>query len=51
METPIALNVTPLNAAQRELEWLSLADRDYEMAEGIPDYSKYHIHVLNDLKA
>ena len=51
METPVALNVTPLNVPQRELEWLPLADRDYQMAEGIPKYSKYHIHVLNDLKA
>ena len=27
------------------------ADRDYQMEEVIPLYSKYHIHVLNELKA
>lgn len=51
METPVALNIAPLNAPHRELEWLPLADRDYQMAEVILDYSRYHIHLINEMKA
>jgi len=51
METPVALNIAPLNAPHRELEWLPLADRDYQMAEVIESSSKYHIPLINELKA
>ena len=51
METSVALNIPPLNAPHRELEWLPLADRDYQMAEVIPDYNRYNIHLINELKA
>jgi len=51
METPIALNVTPLNAPHRELEWQALADRDYQMMEVVLINIKYQIHLLNELKA
>ena len=47
---PVALNVAPLNAPQRELEWKALADLDYQISEERYMYSKYHIHLLNELK-
>ena len=48
---PIALNVTPLNAPQRELEWKPLADLDYQITEENLMSSKHHIHLLNELKS
>lgn len=51
MEAPVALNIAPLNAPHKELEWLALADRDYQMAEEIEVSSKYHIPVINELRA
>lgn len=51
METLVALNVSPLNAPQRELEWQPLEDKDYQIGEEVLMSSKYHIHVLNELKA
>jgi len=51
MEVPVALNIAPLKAPHKELEWLSLADRDYQMAEAVEVSSKYHIPVINELKA
>ena len=54
METPVApvaLNVSPLNAPQRELEWQGLADSDYQIAEEFLSQSKFHLHLLNELKA
>jgi len=47
---PVALNVAPLNAPQRELEWKALADQDYQISETMLMHSKYHIHLLNELK-
>jgi len=47
---PIALNVAPLNAPQRELEWKPLADLDYQITEENLMSSKHHIHLLNELK-
>ena len=47
MEAPVALNVAPLNAPHKELEWLSLADKDYQMAEVMEVSSNYHIPVIN----
>ena len=54
MDTPsasIALNVTPLNAPQRELEWQPLADLDYQISEDSLTNSRFHLHLLNELKA
>jgi len=54
METPVApvaLNVSPLNAPKRELEWKALADSDYQIAEEFLSQSKFHLHLLNELKA
>ncbi len=47
---PVALNIAPLNAPQREFEWKPLADKDYQISEEILMNSKYHIHLLNELK-
>jgi len=47
---PIALNIAPLNAPQRELEWKPLADKDYQISEEYWMNSKFHIHLLNELK-
>jgi len=47
---PVALNIAPLNAPQRELEWKPLADKDYQISEEMLMNSKYHIHLLNELK-
>ena len=51
METPVVLNVQPLNAPQRELEWQPLADMDYQISEEMLMRTKFHIHLLNELKA
>ena len=51
METLIALNIAPLNAPQRELEWKALGDKDYQIIDSFPLYSKFNIHMLNELKA
>ena len=54
METPVApvaLNVSPLNAPQRELEWQDLADLDYQISEDSSSKCKFHLHLLNELKA
>ena len=51
MAAPVALNIAPLNAPHKELEWLPLADRDYQRAEAIEVSSKYHILVINELRA
>ena len=47
---PVALNVAPLNAPQRQLDWQPLADLDYQIAEEMLMHNKYHIHLLNELK-
>ena len=47
---PVALKVAPLNAPQRELEWKALVDLDYQILEEMLMHSKYHIHLLNELK-
>ena len=51
METPIALNIQPLNAPQREITWKALGDLDYQMLDWFPLGSKFNIHMLNELKA
>ena len=47
---PVALNIAPLNAPQRELEWQPLANLDYQISEEMLMHNKYHIHLLNELK-
>ena len=51
METPVALNIQPLNAPQKELEWKALGDRDYQMIDSSAMSSKFNIHLQNELKA
>jgi len=51
MEAPAALNIAPLNAPHKSLEWLSLADRDYQMIEVIELSNRYHIPVISKIKA
>jgi len=51
MEAPVALNIAPFNAPHKELEWLPLADRDYQMSEVIEVSNKYHISIINELRA
>ena len=41
MEAPLALNIAPLNAPHRELEWQPLADRDFH----IDDMEGYKRHL------
>ena len=50
METPVALNIAPLNAPHKDLEWLALADRDYQMRETVELCNKYHIEIVCELK-
>ena len=33
MEIPVAFNVTPLNAPHRDLDYLPLADRDFQIKD------------------
>ena len=33
METPIALNVTPLNAPHKDLDYLPLVDKDFQIKD------------------
>lgn len=47
----MALNIAPLNAPHKSLEWLSLADRDYQMVEVIELLSRYHIQVISEIRA
>ena len=54
MDTPAgsaALNDTPLNAPQRELDWQDLADLDYQISEDAPSKCTYHIRLLNEIRA
>ena len=51
MEAPIALNIKPLNAPHKELEWKALGDLDYQMMEYSRLGAKGYIQVLNELKA
>ncbi len=49
--TPVSLNIAPLNAPQRELEWQDLADLEYQISEDSSSKCKFHLHLLNELKA
>jgi len=44
METPLALNVAPLNAPHRDLDYLPLADRDFQIKDLTTD--KNHLRVF-----
>ena len=48
MATPIALNITPLNAPHKELEALPLADRDYLIEDLVGD--RNHLHTFCQLR-
>jgi len=48
MEAPVALNIAPLNAPHRELEWQPLADRDYQM-DDIQVY-KPHLQAFCEIR-
>ena len=48
METPVALNVTPLNAPHKALESLPLADRDYLIQDLIGD--RNHLQTFCELR-
>ena len=51
METPIALNIKPINAPHQELAWKPLGDMDYQMLDWFPMGTKYNILMLNELRA
>lgn len=51
METPIALNIKPINAPHQELAWKPLGDMDYQMLDWFPMGTKYNIQMLNELRA
>jgi len=46
MEAPVTLNVAPLNAPHKELQWQSLADRYYQ----IDDMEGYKPHLQASVK-
>jgi len=48
MEAPVALNVVPLNAPHKELEWLHLADRDFQINDMIGD--KPHLQAVCEIR-
>jgi len=51
METPIALNIKPINAPHQELAWKPLGDMDYQMLDWFPMGTKYNIQMLKELRA
>ena len=48
MATPVALNITPLNAPHKELEALPLADRDYLIQDLVGD--RNHLQTFCQLR-
>lgn len=46
----MALNIAPLNAPHKSLEWLPLADRDYQMMETVELSNKYHIEAFYEMR-
>jgi len=50
MEAPVALSIAPLNAPHKSLEWLPLADRDYQMMETVELCNKYHIETFCEMR-
>ena len=51
METPEILNVTPLNAPQREQDWQELADLDYQISEDSRQGLTPHLQLLREFRA
>jgi len=45
MEAPVALNVAPLNAPHKELEWLPLVDRDFQIQDLMGDKNIFKYFV------
>ena len=52
MEAPVALNIAPLNAPHMDLEWLPLADRDFQIKDmmGLKSHLKTVFHFRNNHK-
>ena len=52
MEAPVALNIAPLNAPHRQLEWLPLADRDYQIddMEGVKPHLQAFCEIRNKFR-
>jgi len=48
MEAPVALNISPLNAPHKDLEWLPLADRDFQIQDLTSD--KNHLQAFCEIK-
>lgn len=44
----MALNVAPLNAPHKELEWMPLADKDFEITNMIGD--KPHLQAFCEIR-
>lgn len=44
METLVALNVAPITTPHRDLDYLSLADKDFQIKD--PDTDKDHLNVF-----
>jgi len=47
MEAPVSLNIAPLNAPHKELEWQPLADRDFRI-DDMQGY-KPHLHAFCEI--
>lgn len=48
VETPVALNIAPLNAPHMDLEWLPLVDRDFQFRDMMGLTS--HLEVVGQFK-
>lgn len=48
MEAPVALNIAPLNAPHKELEWLPLANRDFQINDMEGD--KLHLQAFCEIR-
>ena len=48
METPIALNVAPINAPHKDLDYLPLADRDFQITNLSGD--RNHLQVFRQIR-
>jgi len=50
VEAPVALNISPLNAPHKSLEWLPLANGDSQMMETVELCNKYHIETFCEMR-
>ena len=48
MEAPVALNVAPLNAPHKELEWMPLANRDFQIKDMMGE--KPHLQAFCEVR-